>query len=322
MDDLKQLANQIKQAKRVAIFTHMRPDGDAIGGSLALSCALEKMGIQTQVCVESEIPSNLTFLEGVEKIQKFPTQPFELLILLDCADENRLGALWDEFLKCKRKKIDTINIDHHVSNTRFAKYNFVQNCASNCLNVAKLIKYLGGSFDKNIAQYLMVGLLTDSGNLSHDDVNEECFSLAGQLVASGADVTTLTYQLFKRQSKARAALYAKTMSGIRYFHDDRFALIVITREAMQACSATQGDTEGFVDFPLNIDGVEVAAALMEVKFRQYKVSLRSKKYADVNQIAGKYGGGGHVRASGCMLFGDLEDVIDRLSFTVSQYLED
>jgi phosphoesterase RecJ-like protein len=198
----------------------------------------------------------------------------------------------------------------------------VQNCASNCLNVAKLIKYLGGSFDKNIAQYLMVGLLTDSGNLSHDDVNEECFSLAGQLVASGADVTTLTYQLFKRQSKARAALYAKTMSGIRYFHDDRFALIVITREAMQACSATQGDTEGFVDFPLNIDGVEVAAALMEVKFRQYKVSLRSKKYVDVNQIAGKYGGGGHVRASGCMLFGDLEDVIDRLSFTVSQYLED
>lgn len=322
MDDLKQLANQIKQAKRVAIFTHMRPDGDAIGGSLALSCALEKMGIQTQVCVESEIPSNLTFLEGVEKIQKFPTQPFELLILLDCADENRLGALWDEFLKCKRKKIDTINIDHHVSNTRFAKYNFVQNCASNCLNVAKLIKYLGGSFDKNIAQYLMVGLLTDSGNLSHDDVNEECFSLAGQLVASGADVTTLTYQLFKRQSKARAALYAKTMSGIRYFHDDRFALIVITREAMQACSATQGDTEGFVDFPLNIDGMEVAAALMEVKFRQYKVSLRSKKYVDVNQIAGKYGGGGHVRASGCMLFGDLEDVIDRLSFTVSQYLED
>ena len=322
MDDLKQLANQIKQAKRVAIFTHMRPDGDAIGGSLALSCALEKMGIQTQVCVESEIPSNLTFLEGVEKIQKFPTQPFELLILLDCADENRLGALWDEFLKCKRKKIDTINIDHHVSNTRFAKYNFVQNCASNCLNVAKLIKYLGGSFDKNIAQYLMVGLLTDSGNLSHDDVNEECFSLAGQLVASGAHVTSLTYQLFKRQSKARAALYAKTMSGIRYFHDDRFALIVITREAMQACSATQGDTEGFVDFPLNIDGVEVAAALMEVKFRQYKVSLRSKKYVDVNQIAGKYGGGGHVRASGCMLFGDLEDVIDRLSFTVSQYLED
>lgn len=322
MDDLKQLANQIKQAKRVAIFTHMRPDGDAIGGSLALSCALESMGIETQVCVESEIPSNLTFLEGVEKIQKFPNQPFDLLVMLDCADENRLGTLWDEFLACKRKKIDTINIDHHISNTRFAKYNFVRNCASNCLNVATLIKYMGGSFDKNIAQYLMVGLLTDSGNLSHDDVNEECFSLAGQLVASGADVSKLTYQLFKRQSKARAALYAKCMSGIRYFHNDRFALIVITREAMQTYGATQGDTEGFVDFPLNIDGIEVAAALMEVKFRQYKVSLRSKTYANVNQIAAKYGGGGHVRASGCMLFGDLEDVIDRLSYTVSQYLED
>ncbi|MBO7297550.1 MAG: bifunctional oligoribonuclease/PAP phosphatase NrnA, partial [Clostridia bacterium] len=80
-------------------------------------------------------------------------------------------------------------------------------------------------------------------------------------------------------------------------------------------------TEGFVDFPLNVDGVEVAASIMEVKYRQYKISLRSKEYADVNKIAGVFGGGGHIRAAGCMLFGELEEVIDRLSYAVSQYLE-
>ena len=80
-------------------------------------------------------------------------------------------------------------------------------------------------------------------------------------------------------------------------------------------------TEGFVDFPLSIDTVEVAASLLEVKKGQYKISLRSKTYVDVNRLAGCYGGGGHVRAAGCMLFGDLEDVLDRLSYTVSQYLE-
>ena len=78
---------------------------------------------------------------------------------------------------------------------------------------------------------------------------------------------------------------------------------------------------GFVDFPLNVDTVEIAASLLEVKKGQYKISLRSKSYADVNRLAGTYGGGGHVRAAGCMLFGDLEDVLDRLSYTVSQYLE-
>ena len=111
------------------------------------------------------------------------------------------------------------------------------------------------------------------------------------------------------------------MGKIRYFFEDRFALIVISQEQMQKHNANYGMTEGFVDFPLNVDTVEVSASLMEMRKGQYKISLRSKTYADVNKIAGVYGGGGHVRASGCMLFGDVEDVIDRLSYTVSQYLE-
>lgn len=322
MNNLKECANIIKQAKRVAIFTHMRPDGDAIGGSLALCCALESLGIQTQVCVESPLPSNLAFVVGKEKIKRFPEGEFDLLIMLDCADEGRLGVLWDEFLKCKRKKIDTMNIDHHVSNTAFAKYNFVQSCAANCMHVATLIEYLGVPFDRQIAEYLMLGLLTDSGNFSHDDVDEQCFLLAAKLLACGIDIRTLQYNIFKRQTRARALLHAKTMEKMRYFHDGRFALIVITDANLQACGATQGDTEGFVDFPLNVDGVEVAAALFEIKPRQYQVSLRSKTYADVNQVAAKFGGGGHVRASGCRLFGELEEVIDKLSYVVHQYLND
>ena len=111
------------------------------------------------------------------------------------------------------------------------------------------------------------------------------------------------------------------MDKIRYFHDNRFAVIVISKQNIELCGADQGMTEGFVDFPLNVDSVEVAASLLEVRKGQYKISLRSKTYADVNRIAGVYGGGGHVRAAGCMLFGDVEEVLDKLSYTVSQYLE-
>ena len=318
---MEQIAKRIRQANRVAIFTHMRPDGDAIGSALALSAALDFLKTPNQVCVETEIPSNLTFVEGVEKIVKKPRGEYDLLIVVDCSDEQRLGALSEEYFIAKRKKIDVINIDHHVSNTRFGKYDFVQNCSANCMHIATLIEYLGVPFDKKIAEYLLLGLLTDSGNFSHDDVTEETLLLGAKLVKSGADICRYNYMLFKRQPKERAALYAKTMSGIRYYHDGRFAVIAVTKKNMEECGADQGMTEGFVDFPLNIDGVEVAASLLEIKKGQYKISLRSKTYADVNKIAGTYGGGGHVRAAGCMLFGDLEDVLDRLSYTVSQYLE-
>jgi len=318
---LEQIAKRIKQAKSVAIFTHMRPDGDALGSALALKSALDFFKTPTQVCVESEIPSNLTFIPGMDMVQKKPKGEFDLLILVDCSDEQRLGYLTDSFYLAKRKKIDTINIDHHVSNTHFAKYNYVKTCSSNCMHIATLISYMGAPLDKKTAEYLALGLLTDSGNFSHDDVTEETFMLGAQLVKAGADISYLNYMLFKRQPKERAALFAKTMSGMRYYHDNRFAVIVVTKANMEACGADHGMTEGFVDFPLNIDGVEVAASLLEMKKGQYKISLRSKTSVNVNQIAGVYGGGGHVRAAGCMLFGDVEEVLDRLSYTVSQYLE-
>ena len=189
------------------------------------------------------------------------------------------------------------------------------------MHVSSLIAYLGVSFDKKIAEYLLLGLLTDSGNFSHDDVDEEAFLLAAELVKAGADIAHYNYQLFKKRPKARAALFAKTMDKIRYYHDNRFAAIYISIENMRATGADQSMTEGFVDFPLNVDTVEVAATLLEVKKGQYKISLRSKEYADVSKIAGCYGGGGHIRAAGCMLFGDIEEVLDKLSYTVSQYLE-
>ncbi len=318
---LQEIAKKITRAKSAVIMAHIRPDGDAYGSALALQRAMEYLKIPTQVCVETDLPSNLAFVQGIERVQKKPQGEFDLLIAVDCSDDARLGALQECFFLAKRKKIDTVNIDHHISNTRFCACNYVRECAANCMNVATLISYLGAPFDKQTAEYLLLGLLTDSGNFSHDDVDEECLTLAARLIGAGADICYYNERLFKRQPKARAALYAKTMEKIRYYFDDRFAAIVVTKQAMQECGADDGMTEGFVDFPLSVETVEVAASVMEVKKGQYKISLRSKTYADVNKIAGTYGGGGHVRAAGCMLFGEVEEVLDRLSYTVSQYLE-
>ena len=319
---LEKIAERIKRAERVVLFTHIRPDGDAIGSALALKTALEQLNIPSVYCNESAMPSNLSFLPDLGEIKsELPSEKADLYIALDNGDSSRLGVFADKFLGAGRKKIDTINIDHHVSNNRYADYNYVRVCSSNCMNVATLIDLLGVPYTKKIAEYLLTGLLTDSGNFSHDDVTEECFLLSAILVKAGAEISRLSYNLFKKQPKARARLYADVMGKMRFFHSDKFALITISLEQMERYGADNAMTEGFVDFPLNVDTVEIAASVMEVKKGQYKISLRSKSYADVNKLAGVYGGGGHVRASGCMLYGDLEEIIDKLSYTVSQYLE-
>ena len=127
-DVLLTIANRIKQAKSVLILSHMRPDGDAFGSTLALCTALDNLGIAAQVCIESDIPSRLRFVSGIERVQKKPKGEYDLLVAVDCADVARFGILTDVFWSASRK-MDTINIDHHVSNPRYAKYNYVGICA-------------------------------------------------------------------------------------------------------------------------------------------------------------------------------------------------
>ena len=318
---LSQIAEQLKKAKSVGIFTHTRPDGDAYGSAIALSLALSALSIPNYVCVDGAPPSNLTFMARTAETVEKPPFEAEVFVAVDAAEGARLGDCADFFFAAKNKKKLTCNIDHHISNTRFADMNFVKECAANCLHMIRLISYMGVPLTKEMAEYLLLGVLTDSGNFSHDDVDEDCFLSAAALVKAGADISSLTYELFKKQSKERLALLSSVTSKTRYYFDGRFAAIVISREELEKANADLGKTEGLVDYPLSVDTVEVAAALLEVKRGQYKISLRSKRYANVNGIASVYGGGGHIRAAGCMLFGELEEVLDRLSYTVSQYLE-
>lgn len=181
---------------------------------------------------------------------------------------------------------------------------------------------MGVAYDRKIANALMTGLITDSGNFSHKDVNGDTFRAASAAADAGADVDLITYHTFRKQTRARAELYASVISRLRYFLDGRLAAAVIPLDELKRTGATAADTEGFVDFALGVDTVEVSASLLEVKGKQYKVSLRSKGKANVNEVAAFYGGGGHVLASGCMIFGELEEVLDKLRYTVSQQLGD
>lgn len=319
-NNLAEVAALLKNCKKAVICCHVRPDGDALGSGLALTTALENAGKKVYMLCEEPLPERLCLFPAMGKtFQSLPVNlnDIDLFIVVDSTDVTRIGGFAAQFTAFRGK---TLNIDHHISNTRFAKYNYVlPDSTATCEILPEILDAAGCKITKEIADLLALGLLTDSGNFSHRDVSAKTFAVAAKLKESGADICNIGYEVFTRQSKARALLYTRVLSGLRFELDDKIAFITVTQKDFEETGTNNSHTEGFVDFPLSIDGVEVAIALMEVKKNQYKASLRSRR-VNVNAVAEKFGGGGHVLASGCMLFGEYEEVIERLCHAVYQQL--
>ncbi len=317
---LKEVAALLKEAKTIVVACHVRPDGDALGSGFALCKALKNAGKSAYMLLEEAPPQRLTILSGMDEYyREFPVniKDVDLFVTVDCAEENRIGAFDSQYSQFKGK---TLNVDHHISNHGFAKYNYVlPDYTATCEILPEILEATGFEITKEMADLLALGLLTDSGNFSHKDVSANTFKVASLLKERGADIYGIGYRMFSWQTKARAMLYKRVLNSMRFELDDRLVFITVTQNDFNETGTDKSQTEGFVDYPLSIDGVEVSVSVMEVKKRQYKVSLRSRG-ADVNAVAEKFGGGGHMLASGCMLCCDLEEVIDRITHAVYQQL--
>lgn len=311
------VAARIKKANKAAIFCHARPDGDALGSGLSLCLAMREAGKTAEFVCEDAPPEKFFFIPEMREVKtSLPQDDYDLYIAVDCADVARMGEFGHAF---SRFRGDTVCIDHHISNKGFAKLNCVRVCSATCEIMPEVLSTAGFEITAPMSNALMLGLITDSGTFTHSDVTAHTFNVAAELRSAGADVNKINYEMFSRQKKARALLFSRALSNLRFALDDRLAFILVTQSALDETGANRSMTEGFVDFPLSVDGVEVAIALLEMKRGQYKASLRSKR-VDVNAVAATFGGGGHVLASGCMLFGEYEEVIDRLTYAVFQHL--
>ena len=317
MKTVKELSLKLKKEKSVAIICHIRPDGDTLGSALALSHALNNLGIKAKVFCDDTVPSRFFFLKSANLVENALDGEFSAMLAIDCADISRLGSFYEKFLRHK----NTYSIDHHVSNTRYAKENLVIDNASNCENVLDLIEELNADITEEMANLLAMGMMTDTGNFRHKNVTPNTMLSVAKLLTKGADLNTIYYNMFSKQSKARAKLFGLVMSKIRYFLDDRFAVASIFESDILNCGAKPDETEGFIDFIMGIDGVEVGASILEIGKNKYKISFRSKG-TDVNQVASTFGGGGHVLASGCQIQGEYEEVVDKICFAVKTHIQD
>ena len=313
MISLSELGAKLKGETKVALFCHVRPDGDTLGSALALKLALTSLGIGAEVVCDDPVPSRFFFLNECTTVKNTLDGEYSGLIAIDCADISRLGSFGEIFSAHK----NTYGIDHHISNNRYAKYSYIVDLASNCENALNLIDELGVSLTEDMANLLALGVMTDTGNFRHKNVTAETFSAASRLKACGADINRIYYYMFSAQSKERAKLFGMVMSRIRYFENGKLAVATVRLKDFSESGARQDETEGFIDFVMGINGVLIGACIMEVTPNKFKISFRSNG-PDVNAVASTFGGGGHTLASGCQITGDYEEVVDRVRFASSR----
>ncbi len=301
------LINSIKKAKNILIVCHIRPDGDCLGAGFALTRIAQKLGKTVDFVTDSDKPTSYSFIKDYHLLNEKKLQKYDLAIAVDCADDARLGRYLAPFLSAKY----SINIDHHETNNYYGKENHVApEISSTCELVYSLIKD-EDVIDEQIATDLYLGLSTDTGNFMHSNTTPSTLLVASELLAKGANHTSIVNDFYKNNTKNKVMLIAKAIESMRFFENDRVVVITITAKTLKDCGCTILDTEGLIDYGMSIGAVEAAACMTEQKERSYKVSFRSKG-VDVAASAKTFGGGGHKLASGCVVNGYYEDVVRKV----------
>lgn len=298
MTEIERMKEKIENAKDIVIMGHINPDGDAIGAGLALTLALEKKYPNKKIdfILQDSIPNNIRFLEKIEKIKSKDKlrENYDLAIFVDSATLDRVGEIGKI-----AEKIYKINIDHHISNSKYGDLNIVDGDISSTSELLYgIIKGLEIDLDKEMAEALYLGLVNDTGNFSHSNVTENTFRVASELVKAGANNNKIVSEFFKTKSYQRIKILGKALSEMKFDKEKKLVYFYLPYSFLKEINGTKDDTEGIVEEMLNFSESEVSLFLREDENGKIKGSMRSKRDKDVNKIANVFGGGGHIKAAG------------------------
>lgn len=299
------------------LICHVNPDGDSLGSAVGLALGLKKLGKRVDIAVDGKLPRRLNFLlDGVQCLTAENIGKYDCAVAVDCADISMLGELEECFLSCK----DNAVIDHHPTNPLFGKINFVEKCAATGLLVMKLLKEMEVEIDFAIARALYVSIMMDTGNFCHANTSPDVFRAAAELVEKGLDVSVIYRTVFDENTLGATLLIVHAINSMELFAGGKVAISSITRQDYDDCNASSEDSEGLINYARRVEGVQVSAFIKEVDTGKYRVSFRSRG-ADVSVLAASFGGGGHARAAGCTIYGELQDIRARLAKELSAILE-
>ncbi|MDR5683895.1 MAG: DHH family phosphoesterase [Armatimonadota bacterium] len=303
----KAIADGLRAAQTVLIVNHENPDGDCLGSSLALALALESLGKQVTVASTDGVPAMYGFLPGADRITERADLggPFDVAVGVECSDVHRAG----KFAGALSAARVVVNIDHHLDNSGYGDLVWSDPEASAVAELFyRLILELGCEVDERIATCLMTGLLTDTGSFRYASVRPDSYLLAAELVRRGAQPHRIYERVYESRPPAAVRLLGLALARMVLSGDGALAWTVVDEPMLQAAGARWEDTENIVGTLRSVAGVRLAV-LFKVQAQEVKVSLRARDGVRANDVALRFGGGGHVGAAGFTARGPFDSVL-------------
>ena len=320
-DPYQQVIDRLRPCKKVLITTHARPDGDALGSTAAMSLALRKINIASEILLLSHLPRKYSFLfhdHGLAHIDAEPAIPshlnldhYDALLVVDTGTWSQLPGLEERITKWPKPKIV---IDHHLTQEQWADVKLVDSSAAAAGEiVGQLIDRWNIPYDRAIATCLYVAIVSDTGWFQFSNTRPQTLRLGAKLMELGVDTDRIYQMLYQNERAERVALQTRAQDSLELLADGRLAVMTIRKEDFQQTRANVPDTENLINIPLQIATVEVAILITEpLDDGPVRISLRSKGQIDVARFAEQFGGGGHARASGLKISTNLADARDQV----------
>lgn len=298
------------------IVGHRDPDGDSLGSSLALGLALRARGKKAIVISADPLFAGYMGLPSADQIVITDTGPegYPVAVVMECNGVERTGV----------SGLDgrlIINIDHHANNPEFGDVNWVDpGVAATGVMVYRLLQHMGAEITPAIATHIYVAILTDTGSFHYSNTDAEAFRVAADLLEAGVDAAFVAEAMYENVQADKVRLLGAALGTLTFESEDKLAWMVLRHDVLFAGS-DDPDTDGIVNHAKAIDGVSVSVLFKEVAVDRFRASLRSDGSVDVAAIAGTFAGGGHPRAAGCMIEGNLETARDTLLSAVREALQ-
>jgi len=315
---IKEIAEKIKKSKKIAITSHLRPDGDSICTSIALSLMFEQLGKEVDLINKDNtpVPFNNFPLSKRIKIGQIKGEDYDLIILLECADVSRSGQ---EYID----KNFLINIDHHHSNNYYANLNWVEPKLS---AVGEMAFYLGEEleikFTPEIATYLYAAIASDTGSFQFSNTTAEALEICSKLIRMGANPTEINEILFAQNPPEKIKLLGQVLSTLELSYNGKIAYITMFRKYLEDLNIKELDTEDITTLVRSIRGVEIVVFFKQTGDSKYRVSLRSKGRINAASLAERFGGGGHFHAAGFSISGEYENVVENVISKVIDFIRE
>jgi bifunctional oligoribonuclease and PAP phosphatase NrnA len=305
---LDQIATALREHQRFAVLSHVRPDGDALGSTLAVALSLKELGKDVRAWNEEGMLEKYSFLAGSEFLTMPPTEPeeFDVIVALDTATYNRLGTPLNAIRSAKL----WINIDHHPSNPRYGDLVYIDPTAPATGQIIfELMCAAQMPISSAIAENLYAAISTDTGSFQYPNTTARTFEIAAELIRHGVNVGRTSQLLYENFPRRRIELLRDLLSTMQFACDGKLAWFSLSQASANALGVLPEDNEGLIDHLRAIRGVIVAIFFEELTDGKVRVSMRSKDEAvDVCAICTSFAGGGHTLAAGARVKGSLSEV--------------